>query len=59
MPLVAADKLTDAAHERAFHQDGDLRFRIKHKIPIFIFAPIYEPGEKAANWGFSRVVQIS
>src|ERR1700686_1348988 len=25
----------DAARERAFDQDADVRFRIKHKVPIF------------------------
>jgi len=25
----------DAARERAFDQDADLRFRIKHEVPIF------------------------
>jgi integrase len=25
----------DAAKERAFDQDSDLRFRIKHEVPIF------------------------
>jgi hypothetical protein len=34
--LLADDKLADAARERAFHQDGDLRFRIRHKISIYI-----------------------
>jgi hypothetical protein len=34
--VLAADKVADAAYERAFHQDCDLRFRIRHKIPIFI-----------------------
>jgi hypothetical protein len=25
----------DAARERAFDQDADLRFRIKHEVPVF------------------------
>ena len=36
----------DAARERAFDQDADLRFRIKHEVPIFnrpfsSFSPAY------------------
>jgi integrase len=30
--LKTAD--VDAARERAFNQDADLRFRIKHEVPI-------------------------
>ena len=34
-PLIPAQRDIDAVRDRAFDQDADIRFRIKHEVPIF------------------------
>lgn len=50
--LKTAD--SDAARERAFDQDADLRFRIKHEVPVFN-RPFSQIAEGYANLQKERV----